>query len=144
MKGADSSRSSIPPVWILLVIIVLAIAWFVGRATDLIGTPFGQERFNSAVWQASKTERQREARARMARDLIDHYLRPGMSESSLISLLGRPDKTWHRSEYTPPEPHDVYEYNMGSAPMDIAGQSYVLRLYFDVQARYRQAEITRD
>ena len=80
----------------------------------------------------------------MARDLIDHYLRPGMPAAKIVDMLGSHDKTWRATDYSPPLRHDAYEYDMGRAPADFAGQHYVLRLYFDAQAQYERAEITRD
>ncbi len=142
-EGGARPRS-LPRGCIPVVILLLPVVWFIGRATDIIGTPFGQQRFDAATWRAAKTRRQRQVRATMVGDLIDHYLKPGMPESAITALLGHQDKTWPRFEYSPPEPHDVYEYNMGTAPMDLAGQSYVFRLYFDAQDRYERAEITRD
>ena len=80
----------------------------------------------------------------MADDLMRHHLKVGMPEDQVISLLGPQDKTWSTSEYTTPLPHDTYEYDMGHAPMDMAGQHYVLRLYFGSLGHYQSSEITRD
>ena len=122
---------------------VIAACWF-ARAIDWPGTPFGERRFSLSAWQAMKHSQNRDGRAGMARDLIDHYLREGMLETKTTSLLGTPDKIWPPGEYSPPLRHDVYEYDMGHAPMDMAGQHYVLRLYFNNQGHYQRAEITRD
>src|SRR5262249_30277363 len=113
----------------LVMIPGLLMAWWFARAVDWIGTPFGEQPFSAVAWQAVKNSNNRDGRAKMARDLIDHYLRVGMPETRITSLLGTQDKTWPAGEYSPPLRHDVYEYDMGSAPMDMAGQHYVLRLY---------------
>jgi hypothetical protein len=79
----------------------------------------------------------------MVNDAINHALRPGMSERDIVGLLGHPEKTWPGRESTPPE-HDVWEYDLGYAPNDWAGQHNVLRLSFDTAGHYASYEHTRD
>jgi hypothetical protein len=130
-------------VGIVMLPLSLAACWF-ARAVDWICTPFGEERCSRSVWQAAKQSKGRGIRSRMAADLIDHYLLVAMSETQATFLLGAPDKIRPAEAYSPPLRHDVFEYDMGVAPLDLAGQHYVLRLYFDDQGKYRRSEITRD
>ena len=122
--------------------VALWFAWFT-RAADSMGRRFSDAQFSPSAWKAMKDSQNRDGRAGMARDLIDNYLWDGMLERKTMSLLGTPDKIWPAGEYGAAR-HDVYEYDMGQAPMDMAGQHYVLRLYFNNQGRYKRAEITRD
>jgi len=128
----------------ILLIPVVAVGLFFLWAVDWTDAPFDKQRFNAETWRKMKDSDRRDGRARMARNLIDHNLKHGMPVAEVSSLLGTPDKRWPASEYTPPLPYDVYEYDMGYAPRSIAGEHYVLRLYFDSHACYDRAEITRD
>jgi len=78
---------------------------------------------------------------KMSADLARRHLRSGILDTDIASLLGVPDKRW------PPEngeSHDVYEYDMGHAPMDFAGQHFVFRIHFDQGGRLASTETTRD
>ena len=123
---------------------IVYLGWWFAVATDRIGTPFGELPFSQTAWKPMKNSRNRHGRARMARDLIDRYLRSGMKDTETISLLGDQDKTWDDTESASPKQHAVYEYDMGLAPLDLAGQHYLLRLYFDKLGHYERAEIMRD
>jgi hypothetical protein len=76
-----------------LFIMVTLIALAAGGVVSLIQLgmrldPFNQETFVPAQWLA----RHREARARMARDLVRHHLPGGLPRTKVEALLGRPDE----------------------------------------------------
>jgi hypothetical protein len=50
--------------------------------------PFDDSRFSVEAWRSADPK----SRARMARDVIRHYLTPGTTEERVTSLVGKPDE----------------------------------------------------
>lgn len=77
-------------VWIALAslasVIVFAL-WFTGHLFD----PFSGQRFDRTVWVAAKADDPDSPRGPMARDVMRHHLRPGMTRNEVIRVLGPPD-----------------------------------------------------
>src|SRR5438093_1227881 len=74
--------------------VVLAVSPFAG-----CGDPFGGRRFHQHTWLAGLGNGLDRPRLPMARDLLDHYLKPGMSHEQVIQLLGKPDEHYTRAHY---------------------------------------------
>jgi hypothetical protein len=112
---------------------------YLKRRHDL--NPFYDRTFIASVWHAEEARKDRAGRAVMAGDLIRNHLKRGMSDASVKALLGEPNKTWTPERK---EQHDTYEYDMGYAAWDVAGQHNVLLLSFDNNGLFETADITQD
>jgi len=71
---------------IAIVFVVVVLAAILSR---LLNDPFNDQDFNRATWGSSRPQK----RARMATDLIESRLDPGMKRLEVIELLGEPDAT---------------------------------------------------
>src|SRR5437764_12505252 len=127
----------------LFVVLVTAVAGIVAKYIKIRHdlNPFDDRPFNASSWRAEESRKVRDGRAVMAGDLIRNHLSRGMTDVSVKELLGEPNKVW-KPEHG--KHHDTYEYDMGHAAWEIAGQHNVLRLKFDNSGLFENAEITRD
>jgi len=98
--------------------------------------PYEDRAFDAAVWRSAQTYAQREQRAKMAGDIRKHYLKAGMTYEQIVALLGPPDKPLSLEGFgspNQPEVKEIYQYDMGPAWGDMAGQHENLRLSFDAK-----------
>lgn len=91
-----------------------------------INNPFNDQSFDRKVWMANAGNTGHDnPRGDMVTDLIRHHLRKGMTQDSVVRLLGEPDHGKSR---------EVYRYNIGwghTWKID----PYYLEIYFD-EARH--------
>ena len=83
----------------------------------------------------------------MAGDIIKHYFKAGMTEAQITSLLAPPDRELSLAGFAPygrPEVQEIYQYDMGPAWMDSAGQHENLRLYFDAKGHLLSSFTEKD
>src|SRR5438445_7095489 len=71
--------------FVAMVFVWIAAKWRASWA------PFNEISFNASVWRSQRTIKEKEKRAKMAGDLIRHYLKRSMTEKDVASLLGSPD-----------------------------------------------------
>jgi hypothetical protein len=68
---------------IVAAVVAAAINYFFGNPFD----PFDNKRFSPELWRAADED----SRARMCRDVMRRFIRPGMTEEEIIALLGPPN-----------------------------------------------------
>lgn len=91
---------------------------------------FGSERYDPVRWMAPASHQTSECqRGEMVRDIRQRLLRPGMRQSEVLQLLGRP--AWEETGQV--------EYELGKCLFVIHG----LRLYFDSDQRLVHSAIVQ-
>src|SRR5262249_28773995 len=128
-------------IFVAVVFIRMALRW---RAS---WEPFNEMSFSATVWRSQRTVQEKGLRGKMAGDLMRHYIKRNMTDKEVASLLGPPDDQPNLESFAPadrPDVREIYQYDMGHAWMDFAGQHFLIRLYFDERGRNLWSEITRD
>jgi hypothetical protein len=76
--------------WIIGSVVLAAAATyaFLGNPLD----PFDNRRFSQKAWRDAGARFDRDARARMCRDIIKRVVRSGMPEKQVVALLGPPER----------------------------------------------------
>jgi len=118
-------------------ILVLAIGVFIWNYHKY--NPYNDLAFNATQWRSAHTSEEKAVRAKMSGDVRKHCLKTGMTEAQITALLGPPDKELNLADFAPPDRPDVkqiYQYDMGPAWGDMAGQHENLRIWFDAKGRY--------
>ncbi len=73
--------------------IVIIVSWGALVLIDYIDTPFDNRDFDHELWIRNYDNYHPDnPRAEMIADLIENHLRPGMTKSEVIKLLGKPDR----------------------------------------------------
>lgn len=66
------------------------LGWLADAAGPPFAYPFDDRRFDQKIWTQANAETQDSPRGRMVVDLLENYLKPGMSEAAVERLLGVP------------------------------------------------------
>src|SRR5262245_39756515 len=101
--------------------------------------PFGELAFSSDQWAQGDLGH----RARMARDLVRHYLPVGASRAQVEGLIGPPDKTLSASgpQGSSVRGTQTYSYYLGSWSNQGMDDAFV-HVHFDAGGNLLGAEIT--
>jgi hypothetical protein len=117
----------------LLVLAAVVYAW-VGNPLD----PFDDRRFSPGAWQKASAD----SRARMSRNVIRRVIKPGVVESEVVTLLGKPDSV---SDRRGPGGKvltgiRIYEYRIGNWPLWRMDDAFVY-VHLDTNDRVVKSEI---
>ena len=129
--------------WTVATLVVLAAvttatyAW-VGNPLD----PFDDCRFSRDAWNRATAAYDLDSRARMSRDIMRRFVRPGLSEKEVVALLGKPDRVSDRRGPggTPLPGIHIYEYSLGSWTSQRMDDAF-LYVHFDTGERVVETEI---
>ena len=129
--------------WTVALMISVAASALVCYA--LIGNPidpFDDRRFSAEAWKRAGADHDHDARARMCRDLMKRFVRPGMSEKQVVSLLGTPDRISDRRGPggTPLLGVHLYEYPIGNWTFQRMDDAF-LYVHFDSSDHVLKTEI---
>lgn len=116
---------------LLAALAAIAVFRFFGNPLD----PFAADRFDSARWRAVDPD----DRAHMCRDLIQTYLRAGMTKSEVRRFIGPPDKTTESDETQSKRAH-TESYDLGYWRLHGVGHAF-LCVDFDGNDQLVRAEI---
>jgi hypothetical protein len=125
--------------------LLVALAMLVGVTYLLVGNPldpFDNKRFSAEAWRRATEAYDLEARARMCRDLIKHFLQPGIPEKQVVRLIGPPDQVedGHGSERDRLIGARFYRYYIGNWSFQGMDDAF-LYVHFDSQDRVIKVEI---
>jgi hypothetical protein len=126
--------------WIVGSVVLTAAATyaFLGDPLD----PFDNRRFSPEAWREAGARFDRDARARMCRDIIKRVVRPGTPEKQVVALLGPPERIRNRRGPggDPLPGRRIYEYSIGSWTLQRMDDAF-LYVHIDASDQVVMAEI---
>ena len=115
----------------LVAVLVASVYALIGNPLD----PFDNRSFSPAGWASADPD----ARARMSRDLVNHYLAPGTTEQQVVALLGKPGTIVNADGRNHVYGVRAYVYPIGSLSSEM--DDTFVYVHLDGNDRVLQAEI---
>lgn len=121
------TRRQKPPV-VGIVLLAIAVTIAVSFCVIFLNN---DRQFSRDVWVSSADIEHDNPRLHMAVDVRDRVIRPGMSRSDVVRLLGKPDSGMKDVEYFMPGIHEMMEYYLGYSGHQFAIDPDFLTVYLD-------------
>lgn len=114
------------------------LGWLADASGPPLAYPFDDRRFDRTVWAQASTEARDNPRGHMVDDLLNHYLKPGMTEAAVEALLGTPSSQQTPEYFALKTTGTVWSYPVG-AWSGFRMDSDFLAVHFDGQGKLVRA-----